>query len=164
MEISVDQIILIATTIGGFVTTCLQSRKARKAEERAQQAEIKAKEAEIQAKEFDNMKQYIENSNAMVELVMTANEKRDEVQTKLINDLKTENEKFKDTTELLQRAIKSISLCPYRGECPVYGELQNPAAPYRVRKGLNGNHPGGSKGHSDRDKTGSGAPESAPEM
>lgn len=164
MEISVDQIILIATTIGGFITTCLQSRKARKAEERAQQAEIKAKEAEIQAKEFDNMKQYIENSNAMVTLVMTANEKRDEVQAKLINDLKTENEKFKDTTELLQSAIRSISLCPYRGQCPVYGELQNPAAPYRVRKGLNGNHPGRSTGHDSGSRGRQSTGESAPDV
>lgn len=152
MEIGVQDAVLLITTIAGAITTILQARKARKAEERAQNAEYRAKEAEIQAREFENMKQYIENANAMVELVMTANEKRDELQKKLIDDLNVENEKFKETTELLQRAIKSITLCPYRDECPVYGELQkHPAAPYRIRKNHNGNDPGGSKGHGNKD-------------
>ncbi len=153
MEISLNQIVLLVTTIGGLISTYLQSRKTRRAEERAQKAEFQAKEMEIQAKEFENIQKYIENADAMIELVMTANEKTASVQNKVIDDLKKENEKIKDTTELLQQVISSINLCPYRADCPVYRELQkHPTAPYRIRRNRDGIDKGGSKGHGNPDR------------
>lgn len=134
MEISVNEIVSAISILSGVAVSMLYARKAKK--------------AEVRAREIENASGYIENADKMIKLVMEANNKAAEVQDKLLNELKKENEKFKNTTEVLQRAIKSITLCLYRDQCPVYDELQNsPVSSYRNGKSGNGNDPGGSKGH-----------------
>ena len=84
----------------------------------------RSKKAEVKAKEIENEKSDIDNADAMIELVKKANAEAGKVQQDLINDLKKENEKFKNTVCRLERAFDAIRLCDHRDGCPVYPELQ----------------------------------------
>lgn len=42
-----------------------------------------------------------------------------------IEELNRENQRTRNALNRLSRAIEAIQLCPYRGNCPVSGELQN---------------------------------------
>lgn len=156
MNIGIEQIVLLITTIAGLFTSLFYSRKAKRAEVRAQE---------------------IDNADKMVELVKKANEEAAAIQKRMIvalqaeyerivgvcdeqkklnKELKHENEKFRKTAEKLERALKSIVRCPYSDKCPVLDELQD-RENYHGLPGTNKpdrNHSGSTPGYGGRDSPG----------
>jgi hypothetical protein len=110
METNVAEIVSGIVALTGAALSILYARRAKK--------------AEVRAKEIENDAGYIGNADKMIELVKKATGEAAEIQERLIETLKQENEKFSKTAERLERAIKSISRCPYRADCPVLDELQ----------------------------------------
>lgn len=110
----------------------------------------KAKRAEVRAKEIENERSSIGNADQMIELVKKANAEAAKVQQGIIEQLKTENAKFKENVERFEKALLSISRCPYRDSCPVYAELQKPRASGKLlsAKGMDGSGKD-SAGHRD---------------
>lgn len=145
----VMQVITAVSSAVAIFTTVLYARRAKK-------AEVRAKEAEVRSREIENARGNIGNAEAMIELVQKANAEAAKVQQSMIETLKTENGKFKKYVEKLERAFRGIHRCPYRDNCPVYAELQGDERGEQYTGCPDRNHQGGSKGHCDNSKAGSG--------
>lgn len=114
----VMQIVSIITALVGLVTSLLFIRRAKK-------AEVRAKEAEVKAREIENERGNIATAEAMIDLVKKANAEAADIQRKLNENLKKENEKFRKYVLRLEAAFNSIHRCTHRNDCPVYAELQD---------------------------------------
>lgn len=92
----IGAIIGYAGTIMGLVTSVFYFKRAKK--------------AEVQSKE-------IATADQMIDLVKKANAEVVEINRK-------ENEKLRKSIGRLEKAVRAISTCPYRNECPVTDRLQ----------------------------------------
>jgi succinate dehydrogenase/fumarate reductase flavoprotein subunit len=130
---NLGQVVASVVALAGLVTSGFYAKKARR--------------AELRAKEIENQEGYINNADLMVELVKKANAEAAEIQTKLIKELKTENEKFKKTASKLEQALKKITVCMYRDQCPVYDELQKQGSDQAGRTNGDRGNPGRDPGY-----------------
>ena len=135
------QVITALTTLMGISVSVLYARKGKR--------------AEVRAKEIENERGSIGNADEMIELVKKANAEAAKVQQRIIEQLKTENAKFKENVERFEKALLSISRCPYRDSCPVYAELQKPRVPEKLLSTKRMGGPGKERArHGDPDRAG----------
>lgn len=111
MEVDILTIVTASTTVISTVYAGLYVKRAKR-------AEVTVKESEVRVKELESLSSHITAADQMVELVKKANAEATEIRIK-------DNEKLRKSITRLEKAIRSVSTCVHRSECPVSVQLQD---------------------------------------
>lgn len=122
---NIGTIISLGTALVALLGSVFYFRRARKAEVVAKELGVKSQEISTADEMIELVKKAHEEAVLLARDTAENNRKTAEENRAIAEERKTDNEKLRKTISKLERAIRGISVCAYRDQCPVTDRMQS---------------------------------------